>query len=231
MRVRQYSISSSPLADPTVATLTFAVLDTPSKASKEKRFLGVASNYLAAVEEDDLVHVSVKPSHSNFHPPADIENTPVIMLCAGSGLAPFRGFVQERACQMATGRKLAPAYLFIGCGHPDEDMLLKDELAQWQADGVVKLFYSFSRATEQSCGCRHVQDRLWAEREEMKKAFRAGARLYVCGSSAVGEGVADVTKKMYAEAAAAAGLPKTDEEVEAWFQGIKSDRYSSDVFS
>jgi len=109
MRIRQYSISSSPLVDPSVATLTWTVLDTPSKAAGGKRFLGVASNYLSKVEQNDLVHVAVKPCHGNFHPPNDTENTPIIMLCAGSGIAPFRGFVQERAMQITAGRRLAPA--------------------------------------------------------------------------------------------------------------------------
>jgi len=231
MRIRQYSISSSPLADPTIATLTWSVLDTVSKATNSKRFLGVASNYLSHVEEGDRIHVTVKPSHGLFHPPKDIENTPVIMFCAGTGLAPFRGFVQERAIQIQGGRKLAPAYLFIGCQHPEKDALFKDELMKWEEDGVVQLFYAYSRAKDQSKGCRHVQDRLWEEREAMTKAFNEGALLYVCGSSGVGEGVAAVTKRIYEETAEEAGHPRTEEEVDTWFQKIKNDRYASDVFA
>ncbi|KAH9204492.1 putative cytochrome P450 oxidoreductase OrdA-like protein [Leptodontidium sp. 2 PMI_412] len=231
MRIRQYSISSSPLPDPTTATITWSVLDTPSKSAGSKRFLGVASNYLSSVEEGDRIHVAVKPSHSNFHPPADIENTPVIMFCAGTGLAPFRGFVQERAMQVQAGRKLAPAYLFIGCAHPEKDTLFSNEFSQWEKDGVVKLFYAFSKSSSQSKGCRYVQDRLWEEREEMVKVFNEGASLYVCGSGMVGEGVASTTKRIYQEAAEALGKPKTDDEVEAWFAEIKSDRYASDVFA
>ncbi|KAK0120349.1 hypothetical protein ONS95_011752 [Cadophora gregata] len=230
MRIRQYSISSSPLADPTTATITWSVLDTPSKAAGSKRFLGVASNYLSSVEEGDRIHVAVKPSHGNFHPPADIENTPVIMFCAGTGLAPFRGFVEERAMQIQAGRKLAAAYLFIGCAHPEKDALFSDELAQWEKDGVVKLYYAFSKSSSDSKGCRYVQDRLWEEREEMIKVFNEGASLYVCGSSMVGEGVASTTKRIYQEAAEGLGKPKTDDEVETWFAGIKNDRYASDVF-
>ncbi len=230
MRIRQYSISSSPLADPAVATITWSVLDTPSKVADSKRFLGVASNYLSGVEAGDRIHVAVKPSHGNFHPPADLENTPVIMFCAGTGLAPFRGFVEERAIQIQGGRKLAPAYLFIGCAHPKNDTLFGKELSKWEKDGVVKLFYAFSKSSTDSKGCRYVQDRLWEERKEMVKVFNEGAKLYVCGSSAVGEGVANTTKKIYQEAAEALGKPKTDDEVEAWFAGIKSDRYASDVF-
>ncbi|KAF4630984.1 hypothetical protein G7Y89_g7156 [Cudoniella acicularis] len=232
MRIRQYSISSSPLADPTTATITWAVLDTPSKAADHKRFLGVASNYLCNVEEGDRIHVAVKPSHGHFHPPSDIENTPVIMLCAGTGLAPFRGFVQERAIQTKAGRKLAPAYLFIGCGHSEKDRLFAEELDQWEKDGVIKLFYAFSKCKEDSKGCRHVQDRLWEEREQMRKVFKDdGAKLYVCGSSSVGEGVAAMTKKIFEDAAASNGEEKADEEVESWFQSIRSDRYASDVFA
>lgn len=231
LRIRQYSISSSSLDDPTIATLTWSVLDTVSKAGESKRYLGVASTYLSSIEEGDRVHVAVKPSRGSFHPPTDLENTPVIYICAGTGLAPFRGFIQERALQIAAGRKLAPAHLFIGCGHPDKDVLFSDELKKWEADGVVKLYYAFSHAPESSKGCRHVQDRLWEEREELKKVFGSGAKLYVCGSSMVGEGVSVMTKKIYAEAANLLGKTKTDEEVEAWFQGIKNDRYASDVFT
>jgi cytochrome P450 / NADPH-cytochrome P450 reductase len=230
MRIRQYSISSSPLADPTIASLTWSVLDTVSLSS-EKRFLGVASNYLSNVDEGDRIHVTVKPSHGHFHPPNDIENTPTIMFCAGTGLAPFRGFVQERAMQIQAGRKLAPAYLFIGCAHPEKDALFHEELQQWRKQGIVETFYAFSRAKEQSKGCRHVQDRLWEERDEMKKVFDQGAKLYVCGSAGVGKSVEEVTKRIYEEAAETAGKPRTEAEVEAWFQGIKTDRYASDVFA
>jgi cytochrome P450/NADPH-cytochrome P450 reductase len=213
-----------------VATLTWTVVDAPSKAADGKRFLGVASNYLSRVEESDRVHVAVKPCHGNFHPPSDIENTPVIMLCAGSGIAPFRGFVQERAKQIAAGRKLAPAYLFVGCTHPDRDQIFKEELAQWEQDGVMKLYYAYSKAKEQSKGCRYVQERLWEERAEMVEAFKQGAKLYVCGSAMLGEGVAATTKRIYLEATEAHGKELTDEEVDEWFQGIRNDRYASDIF-
>jgi cytochrome P450/NADPH-cytochrome P450 reductase len=80
MRIRQYSISSSPLADPETASITWSVIDAPSKVGGERRFLGVASNYLSNVEAGDRIHVAVKPSHGQFHPPNDIEKTPVIMM-------------------------------------------------------------------------------------------------------------------------------------------------------
>ena len=133
--------------------------------------------------------------------------------------------------QIRAGRKLAPAYLFIGCAHPDKDALFKDELQEWEKEGAVQLFYAYSKASEQSRGCKHVQDRLWAERELMVEVFNQGAKLYVCGSSMVGEGVASMTKRIYQDSAEAAGKSPSDEQIESWFQGIKSDRYASDVFT
>jgi cytochrome P450 / NADPH-cytochrome P450 reductase len=228
MRVRQYSISSSPLADASIATLTWSVLDATSFSLSGKRFLGVASNYLANMTEGDRIHVTVKPAVRLFRPPADIEKTPVIMSCAGTGLAPFRGFVEERATQAQAGRKLAPAHLFIGCRHPDKDALLQKELRQWEKSGVVKVFYAFSRASKQSKGCKHVQDRLWNERALVKKGiFEDDAKFYVCGGAGLGKSVEEVMKKIYKDFS----VKKTEEEVEAWFQGLKSDRYASEIFT
>ena len=175
--------------------------------------------------------MAVKPSYGNFHPPNDIEKTPVILFCAGTGLAPFRGFIQERAIQARGGRKLAAAYLFIGCVHPDNDALFNEELKQWEKDGFVKLYYAYSKAKDQSKGCRYVQERLWEEREEMTNVFKEGAKVYVCGSTMVDEGVTATMKRIYQDLTRAAGHPKTDEECHAWLEGIKSDRYTSDVFA
>jgi cytochrome P450/NADPH-cytochrome P450 reductase len=133
--------------------------------------------------------------------------------------------------QIKAGRKLAPAYLFIGCAHPDKDKLFKSEFQQWEKDGIVEIFYAYSRCSDQSKGCKHVQDRVWEEREEMRKVFDQGAKLYVCGSAEVGEGVAVTIKRIYEDAAEKAGKQKSEEEVESWWQGVKSDRYASDVFA
>jgi cytochrome P450/NADPH-cytochrome P450 reductase len=97
LRARQYSISSSPLRDPTRCSLTVAVVDAPALAGG-RRHLGVASTYLAELQVGDRVSVAVRPSQTAFHPPPD-PAVPIIMICAGSGVAPFHGFLQERAIQ------------------------------------------------------------------------------------------------------------------------------------
>jgi cytochrome P450/NADPH-cytochrome P450 reductase len=87
MRVRQYSISSSPLWNPNHVTLTYAVVDQPA-LSGQGRYVGVASNYLSKLSVGDKLHVSVRSSHQAFHLPKDA-NVPVILIAAGTGtLAP-----------------------------------------------------------------------------------------------------------------------------------------------
>lgn len=151
MRTRSYSISSSNLWNPTHVTLTYSVLHT-THTSGAGEHVGVASNYLSKLAKGDTLHISVRPSNQNFHLPTDAENTPVIMVCAGTGLAPFRGFVQERAAQVGSGRKLAPAILIVGCRSPDNDELYREEFDKWEAMGAVKVFRAYSRKPEASGG-------------------------------------------------------------------------------
>jgi cytochrome P450/NADPH-cytochrome P450 reductase len=86
------------------------------------------------------------------------------MFCAGSGLAPFRGFVMERSAQKASGRDVGKMLLFFGCRAPDEDYLYMDEsgdgavLKKWVEEGVVDLRPAFSRRIEASQGSKYVQE-------------------------------------------------------------------------
>ena len=81
------------------------------------------------------------------------------LICAGSGLAPMRGFLQERAEQKKGGRDVATSLLFFGCRRPGEDYLYGDaELKEWSELGVVDVRPAFSRETEASEGCHYVQE-------------------------------------------------------------------------
>ena len=230
LRLRQYSISSSPLAEPGSCTLTWAVIDEESFQGDGKRFLGVASNYLSNLHEGDHIHVSVKQSHQSFHLPLDIAETPLIMVCAGTGIAPFRGFIQERVLQIEAGRKLAPALLFFGCQSPGQDDLHADELSAWASKGAVDVRYAYSRDPESSKGAKYVQDRFWADREDVLHLFHSGAKVFMCGSGKVADGVKDASVRMFMQAAEEQGKPKTKEEAESWFTGLRNERYMSDVF-
>ncbi|KAI0805974.1 hypothetical protein BC629DRAFT_1590402 [Irpex lacteus] len=165
MRVRQYSISSSPLWNASNVTLTVSVLQADPISAKGP-FLGVASNFLANLRPGD--------------------KTPLVLFAAGSGLAPMRGFLQERALQKKGGRDVGEALLFFGCRNPKEDFLYSDsDLKEWEELGVVKVRPAFSRASAESLGCKYVQDRVWNDREDISKFYDQGARYYVCGSSKV----------------------------------------------
>lgn len=234
MRVRQYSISSSPLWNPSAATLTYSLLDAPALSSPTgRRHRGVASSYLASLAPGDRLHVAVRPSHSAFHLPLDAARTPVVMVAAGSGVAPFRGFVQERAAQVAAGRDVARAVLFFGCRGPEMDDLYRDEMDRWERLGAVEVRRAYSRSGtdgDEAKGCRYVQDRMWHDREDVTALWDAGARVYVCGSRLVGDAVKGVVIKIAKEVGRGKGSELSEEELVGWFDGIKNERFATDVF-
>ena len=230
MRVRQYSISSSPLQNPHRCTLSYSVLDQPAFSGRG-RFTGVATSYLANLNVGDALAVSVRSSNSAFKLPAQPEQTPLILAGAGSGIAPFRGFIQERAAQIKVGRTLAPALLFFGCRGPEIDDLYAEEFAQWEAIGAVKVFRAYSRAPELSNGCKHVQDIFWNERDAIVEVWNQGAKVYVCGSQEVGKGVREASIRIGMEQAEKHGKEPSREDAENWFEGIRNERYATDVFA
>ena len=211
-------------------TLTFSILDAPSK-SGQGRHIGVASSFLAALRPGDKLNVAVRPSHSAFHLPADAETTPVICVAAGTGVAPFRGFMQERAAMIAAGRKLAPAVLFYGCREPGKDDLYPEEFAKWEEAGAVKIFRVYSRKPELSQGRKHVQDALWEERHDYTPLWDEGARLYVCGSRAVGDAVTETALRLYtAGEKKKHGKDISEDEAKEWWEQLRNARYATDVF-
>ncbi len=225
MRARQYSISSSPLWKPDRATLTVAVLDAPA-LSGIGRFEGVASSYLARLQPGDRVSIAVRPSNTHFHPPTD-PRTPMVMICAGSGVAPFRGFLQDRAAQKAGGREVGPALLFFGTDHPDVDYLYRDEFAAWEHDGIVRLLPAFSAKPDGDV--RFVQHRVWAERERIIELFRKDAIVYVCGDGQrMAPAVRETLIRIYRETSGASEV-----YAQQWADAVEHEhgRYVSDVFA
>ena len=222
LRVRQYSISSSPLWNSEVVTLTLEILDAPA-ISGHGRHYGVASNYLANLKQGDRLSCSVRASDADFHLPADT-NVPVVMFAAGTGIAPFRGFIQERAAQLVCGRKVAPTILYFGC-RSNEDFLYADELEGWAKLGAIQVKTAFSR--QANGDKKHVQDLLWEDRQVMSKLFAEGARFYACGSATkLAASLKQCFIKIIIE------HHQCDEETAAEILEEKSvNRYSVDVFS
>ncbi|KAF5023611.1 hypothetical protein F66182_4313 [Fusarium sp. NRRL 66182] len=231
MRVRQYSISSSPYADPTRVTLTYSLLDEPS-LSGQGRHVGVATNFLSQLSPNEKLHVSVRASNAAFHLPSDAENTPIICVAAGSGMAPFRGFIQERAAMLAAGRRLAPALFFFGCRNPEIDDIYSEEMGRWQDMGAVDMRRAYSRAADKSLGCKYVQDRIYHDRADVLELWDKGAKVFICGSRAIGKAVEDACIRLIMERSEAKneGAAATEEEARAWFDKHRNERFATDVF-
>lgn len=123
MHPRYYSISSSPMHDSRSVSVTAAVIDEVTPAGR--RHHGVATKTLAQCAPTDALPGALRTS--TFRLPSD-STAPIVMIGPGTGLAPFRGFLQERAALAAQGRTLGPALLFFGCRHPDQDYIYQKEL-------------------------------------------------------------------------------------------------------
>lgn len=224
------SISSSPLADPAKLTLTYSLLDEPSLSGRG-RHVGVATHFLSSLSPGEKLHVSVRPSVAAFHLPSDAENTPIICIAAGTGLAPFRGFMQERAAMLAAGRNLAPAMFFFGCRNPDIDDLYADEFERWEKMGAVSVRRAYSRATDKSQGCKYVQDRVYHDRADVFKLWDQGAKVFICGSREVGKAVEAVCVRLVVEwSENHMECASTEEKAREWFEKHRNERFATDVF-
>lgn len=210
LRIRHYSLSSSPATDARHADLMVSLL--PG---------GTGSTHLHALRPGDTVLARVQPCREAFRlDPAD--ETPVILVAAGTGLAPFRGAVADR---VAAGRK-APARLYFGCDDPDGDFLHAAEFAAAEAAGAVSVRPVFSARPEH--GHRFVQHRIAAEGAEVWELLQAGARVYVCGDgSRMAPGVRDAFRALHGTRTGA-----SPQESEAWLRELTaSGRYIEDVYA
>ncbi|PLB37486.1 bifunctional cytochrome P450/NADPH--P450 reductase [Aspergillus candidus] len=237
MRLRQYSISSSPLWNPNHATITLSILDAPSRSSQGgHRHLGVASSYLDSLRPGDIVQVTTRQSGGGFSMPDEPDRTPMICIAAGTGLAPFRGFLQERAALLHQSKTLAPALLFFGCRAPGHDDLYRAQLEEWQRQGVVDVRWAFSRAADKSEGCAHVNDRIWHDRKDVVELWRNGAKVFVCGSRGVADSAKGAILQIFREETTSREGDESpleglnDDRAEQWFQSQRNVRYVTDVF-
>ena len=185
LQPRLYSISSSSKAHPgevhvTVSTVRYSCGDKTRK--------GVCSTFLAdRVEKGGEVPIFVQPN-PHFRVPADPE-APVIMIGPGTGVGPFRGFLEERKATGAQGKN----WLFFGEQHEASDFYYRNELEQLLADGwLTRLDTAFSRDQEEKI---YVQHRMLEHGAELWSWLREGAHVYICGdASAMAKEVDDALR-------------------------------------
>ncbi|MFB9585830.1 bifunctional cytochrome P450/NADPH--P450 reductase [Streptomyces goshikiensis] len=224
LRPRHYSISSSPSAGPERADLMISLLEAPHRSGRDGVFRGTGSSYLHRVRPGDTVLARVQPCREAFRVPHD-ERTPVIMIGAGTGLAPFRGAIADRRALRAAGAELAPALCYFGCDHPEVDYLHRAELEDADREGAVSMRPAFSLAPEG--GVRFVQHRIEAEGEEVWRLTEAGARIHVCGDgSRMAPGVREAFRQLYVRHSG-----KDASTASEWLRELEAEgRYVEDVY-
>jgi sulfite reductase (NADPH) flavoprotein alpha-component len=194
LQPRLYSIASSLAAVPDEAHLT---VSTVRYDLHETGRTGVASGHLARlIEEDATVPVYVQ-SNEHFRLPAD-DDTPIIMVGAGTGVAPYRAFMQEREARGASGR----SWLVFGERNFRSDFLYQVEWQQLLKDGVLtRMDPVFSRDAVGGRGPKsYVQDRLRQKGADVWAWLQEGSRIYVCGDAdAMAPGVRAALKDIAAE--------------------------------
>ncbi|RFU28425.1 hypothetical protein B7463_g7907, partial [Scytalidium lignicola] len=224
MMPRYYSVSSSSIVSPRQPSITVMVSTTKlsintTKASDNlpgESIFGLATNYLLALTrphphgltyrldgpnnilEGGKIHAMIR--RSKFKLPAS-PSSPLIMIAAGTGLAPFRAFIQERARLKIIGKDIGQMKLFFGCRRDDEDFIYKDELMQIQeelGEETLQIITAFSRDKAEEKV--YVQDRI-RENEKMvcDMLMEMEATLYICGSAAMGRDVAAIVGNVVKE--------------------------------
>ncbi|KRX56734.1 NADPH--cytochrome P450 reductase [Trichinella sp. T9] len=244
LQPRFYSISSSPKVDPSLVSITVIVLKYTTPIGRPGK--GVATNYLAskiAVEnkphpqvfplETDISHlqdicllnqVPIYIRRSQFRLPHS-PLTPVVMIGPGTGIAPFRGFIQERAMLKQTGREVGPMILYFGCRKRKEDYLYGQELEAWLKDGTLsELHVAFSRDQPRKV---YVQHLMLERKQSIWSLLQNGAFFYVCGDA---RNMARDVHSALMQIIAGEGDMNADEAA-AYFKQLESQkRYQADVW-
>lgn len=203
LQPRYYSISSSAVVQPKKISIT-AVVESQVIPGREDKLRGVATNYLYALKQKqnndpspdafgltyqtsgprdkyDGIQVPVHVRHSNFKLPSD-PTKPIILVGPGTGVAPFRAFVQERAKLAADGETVGKTLLFFGCRKSTEDFLYSDEWVEYKKvlGDKFELVTAFSREGKNKV---YVQHRLMEHAKEVNALLESKAYIYVCGDA------------------------------------------------
>lgn len=215
LQPRLYSIASSLAAAPDEAHLT---VSTVQYSLYLRPRVGVASGYLRTLTDDDSVPVYIS-ENDHFRLPAD--DAPIIMIGAGTGVAPYRSFLQEREATGATG----DSWLFFGERNFRSDFLYQVEWQEWLKNGTLTKFdVAFSR---DKAPRTYVQHKLRLQGADVYGWLESGATVYVCGDAgAMAPDVHRALRDIIAEHG-----DKDEETAEAYLAELSRDhRYKLDVY-
>lgn len=221
IKPRHYSIASSNKMHPNAVHLLVVAVDwvTP----KGRKRYGQCTRYLAAIQPGDMVTVDIKPSICKL--PED-PMQPVICAGLGTGLAPYRAFVQERQYLQSQGVKLGPMSLYFGARYRAEEYLYGDELDEAHRNGVITdLRLAFSRDQKHKVYIQHL---ILEDKEQLAGYFRNDqGYFYMCGPTWP---VPDV-KNAICEGLVASVQGFTMEEADEYLEELKEEgRYVLEVY-
>ncbi|MCG9710183.1 assimilatory sulfite reductase (NADPH) flavoprotein subunit [Pseudoalteromonas sp. Isolate3] len=217
LQARLYSIASSQAEVEEEVHLTVGLVEFDAFGSEH---LGGCSGYLARRAEEGCKVKVFSEHNDNFRLPANDE-TPIIMVGPGTGIAPFRAFLQERDAREASGKN----WLFFGNPHFTQDFLYQVEIQGYLKSGLLtKVDVAFSRDQAEKV---YVQDKLRKNSQEIFAWLEAGAHFYICGDANrmakdVHQALVDIIKE---------NSGKDDEQAEQYLKDLRSaNRYQKDVY-
>jgi sulfite reductase (NADPH) flavoprotein alpha-component len=217
LQPRVYSISSSLKCNPGRVSLT---VDAVRYQVEKRTRLGVASTFLAGrVSPGDKIRVYVQKAQ-HFALPAD-PNKPIIMIGPGTGLAPFRAFLQERQATDAPG----PNWLYFGHQRSDYDFFYEDELKAMRSSGLLtRLTLAWSRDGKEKI---YVQHRMRDDGRDLWEWLSRGAHIYVCGDALR---MAKDVERALIDVIAEHGKRSPEDAARYVAELKKNDRYQADVY-
>ena len=199
MKRREYSIASCQKVTPTIVALMIVVVGWVDPKGRDR--FGQASNYLNKLKVGAPLTVSVKPSVMKLPPKS---TQPIIMAGLGTGLAPFRAFVQHRALEKAQGKEIGAVLLYMGSRHQREEYCYGEEWEAYQDAGVITLLgRAFSRDQPQKI---YIQDRMRETLDAVRQAYlKEDGAFYLCGPTWPVPDVTNVLEEAITREAKAAG--------------------------
>jgi cytochrome P450 / NADPH-cytochrome P450 reductase len=220
---RFYSIASSPLVSPHAIDLIVGTMKAPAWSGIGEH-QGFASTHMRDLASGEAVFGYVRSPNPPFAPPIDA-SVPIILIGPGTGFAPLRAFLEERAAQKAKGGRIGPIHLFFGCKHPDHDWLCRDEMERWRDDGLIALHLAHSAV--EGYPHAYVQHALAASADALWPLLEAGAQVFVCGDGKyMAPGVREALIEIHE-----AKTGGTRDAASAWLEElIEADRYHQDVY-
>jgi cytochrome P450/NADPH-cytochrome P450 reductase len=223
LRPRYYSVSSSPrIHGDGLAQLTVGLQAAPVRPGRD--FRGLSSHYLHTLRPGDRLNIFVD-SADGFHLQEDM-GKPMIFVCAGTGFAPMRAFLEERLALKRAGVSLAEAALFNGIRSSRLDYIYRDEIGRFAAEGVLNHVH-VATSREQPGRRDYVQDRIREQGELIWRLLAADGYVYICGSQPMRDAVRAAFIDVLAEHAS---MPH--QHAESYLNKLQtSARYRPDLWS